>query len=56
MCSETILSKMCLLYVWKGNLYQKRKKKNRGIRYDSFSQKYQGTSGQVLIVNDRNTV
>ena len=32
------------LHVWKGYIY-----KNYQLRYDSLSQKYQGTSVQVLI-------
>ena len=36
--------KICLLNVWKGYFY-----KIFQLRYDSLSQKYQGTSVQVLI-------
>ena len=36
--------KICLLHVWKGYI-----KKVNQLRYDSLSQKYQGTSVQVLI-------
>ena len=36
--------KICGLHVWKGYI-----KKVNHLRYDSLSQKYQGTSVQVLI-------
>ena len=36
--------KMCLLHVWKDNIYQRNQ-----LRHDSFSEKYQGTPGQVPI-------
>ena len=36
--------KICLLHVWKGYII-----KVNQLRYDSLSQKYQGTSVQVLI-------
>ena len=36
--------KICGLHVWKGYIY-----KVNQLRYDSLSQKYQGTSVQVLI-------
>ena len=37
--------KICLLHVWKATFM-----KVNQLRYDSLSQKYQGTSVQVLIV------
>ena len=37
--------KICGLHVWKGYIY----KKVNQLRYDSLSQKYQGTSVQVII-------
>ena len=37
--------KICGLHVWKGYIY----KSYNQLRYDSLSQKYQGTSVQVLI-------
>ena len=37
--------KICGLHVWKGYIYIKVNQ----LRYDSLSQKYQGTSVQVLI-------
>ena len=36
--------KICLLHVWRGYIY-----KSQPAKIDSFSQKYQGTSVQVLI-------
>ena len=39
--------KMCLSHVRKANLYQVDQ-----LRYDSFSQKYQGTPGPVLNIFD----
>ena len=42
--AETLLDEVCLLHVWKATFI-----KVNQLRYDSLSQKYQGTSVQVLV-------